>query len=251
MTVNGNPRLAQAVNGLTNPDVKDDLAYVVARNLKTFMAGAFTSKNVAFSFANLIRDTPYANNSVFVTENFRYFKDFSGNQRRALFGLRSLGRNLYKYRRGEIDISDKEQAIFKEFMDNGGATGYTFVETQKEYAKDLANKLEKLSDGNIGKLSPKELVSTVFECFEFMGNVAELVNRYAAYKTSREHGRSIDRSINDAKEVSVNFNKKGAGKKTKSDNGILTQRRGYLSMEEIGCCSLTPPFKACIRNIPC
>lgn len=221
MTVNGNPRLAQAVNGLTNPDVKDDLAYVVARNLKAFMAGAFTSKNVAFSFANLIRDTPYANNSVFVTENFRYFKDFSGNQRRALFGLRSLGRNLYKYRRGEIDISDKEQAIFKEFMDNGGATGYTFVETQKEYAKDLANKLEKLSDGNIGKLSPKELVSTVFECFEFMGNVAELVNRYAAYKTSREHGRSIDRSINDAKEVSVNFNKKGAGKKTKSDKWYI------------------------------
>ena len=221
MTVNGNPRLAQAVNGLTNPDVKDDLAYVVARNLKTFMAGAFTSKNVAFSFVNLIRDTPYANNSVFVTENFRYFKDFSGNQRRALFGLRSLGRNLYKYRRGEIDISDKEQAIFKEFMDNGGATGYTFVETQKEYAKDLANKLEKLSDGNIGKLSPKELVSTVFECFEFMGNVAELVNRYAAYKTSREHGRSIDRSINDAKEVSVNFNKKGAGKKTKSDKWYI------------------------------
>lgn len=221
MTVNGNPRLAQVVNGLTNPDVKDDLAYVVARNLKTFMAGAFTSKNVAFSFANLIRDTPYANNSVFVTENFRYFKDFSGNQRRALFGLRSLGRNLYKYRRGEIDISDKEQAIFKEFMDNGGATGYTFVETQKEYAKDLANKLEKLSDGNIGKLSPKELVSTVFECFEFMGNVAELVNRYAAYKTSREHGRSIDRSINDAKEVSVNFNKKGAGKKTKSDKWYI------------------------------
>lgn len=221
MTVNGNPRLAQAVNGLTNPDVKDDLAYVVARNLKTFMAGAFTSKNVAFSFANLIRDTPYANNSVFVTENFRYFKDFSGNQRRALFGLRSLGCNLYKYRRGEIDISDKEQAIFKEFMDNGGATGYTFVETQKEYAKDLANKLEKLSDGNIGKLSPKELVSTVFECFEFMGNVAELVNRYAAYKTSREHGRSIDRSINDAKEVSVNFNKKGAGKKTKSDKWYI------------------------------
>lgn len=221
MTVNGNPRLAQAVNGLTNPDVKDDLAYVVARNLKTFMAGAFTSKNVAFSFANLIRDTPYANSSVFVTENFRYFKDFSGNQRRALFGLRSLGRNLYKYRRGEIDISDKEQAIFKEFMDNGGATGYTFVETQKEYAKDLANKLEKLSDGNIGKLSPKQLVSTVFECFEFMGNVAELVNRYAAYKTSREHGRSIDRSINDAKEVSVNFNKKGAGKKTKSDKWYI------------------------------
>lgn len=221
MTVNGNPRLAQAVNGLTNPDVKDDLAYVVARNVKTFMAGAFTSKNVAFSFANLIKDTPYANNSVFVTENFRYFKDFSRNQRRSLFGLRSLGRNLYKYMRGEIDISDKEQAIFKEFMDNGGATGYTFVETQKEYAKDLADKLEKLSDGNIGKLSPKELVSTVFECFEFMGNVAELVNRYAAYKTSREHGRSIDRSINDAKEVSVNFNKKGAGKKTKSDKWYI------------------------------
>ena len=40
-------------------------------------------------------------------------------------------------------------------------------------------------------------------------------------------------------------------RKRRAINGILTQRRGYLSMEEIGCCSLTPPFKACIRNIPC
>lgn len=35
--------------------------------------------------------------------------------------------------------------------------------------------------------------------------------RFAAYITSRQLGRSIDRSIYDAKEISVNFNKKGAG----------------------------------------
>lgn len=37
--------------------------------------------------------------------------------------------------------------------------------------------------------------------------------RFAAFVTSRNAGRTIDRSIWDAKEISVNFNKKGAGDK--------------------------------------
>jgi hypothetical protein len=35
--------------------------------------------------------------------------------------------------------------------------------------------------------------------------------RFAAYVTSREMGRSIQRSVSDAKEVTVNFNRKGGG----------------------------------------
>ena len=44
------------------------------------------------------------------------------------------------------------------------------METQKEYAKDLAKQVrETLRMVILGSYTPKELVSTVFECFEFMG----------------------------------------------------------------------------------
>ena len=47
----------------------------------------------------------------------------------------------------------------------------------------------------------------------------ENVARFAAYKTSREMGRSVAKSIWDAKEISVNFNKKGSGAKFLGANG--------------------------------
>ena len=42
----------------------------------------------------------------------------------------------------------------------------------------------------------------------------ENINRFATYMTSRQMGRSVMRSIYDAKEVSVNFNRKGAAGNT-------------------------------------
>ena len=46
-----------------------------------------------------------------------------------------------------------------------------------------------------------------------VGRGIEMRARFAAFVTSRNAGRTIDRSIWDAKEISVNFNKKGAGDK--------------------------------------
>ena len=54
--------------------------------------------------------------------------------------------------------------------------------------------------------------------WKFLGDKLDDINRsvencarFAAYLTSRQMGRSVERSVWDAKEVSVNFNKKGAG----------------------------------------
>ena len=46
---------------------------------------------------------------------------------------------------------------------------------------------------------------------EFANRGIEDLSRFAAFLTSRQMGRTIDRSIYDAKEMTVNFNKKGAG----------------------------------------
>ena len=69
---------------------------------------------------------------------------------------------------------------------------------KKQIAKELnGNKLAKLEK--------------VAEKLDILNRAVENTARFAAYLTSRQEGRSIAKSIFDAKEISVNFNKKGAG----------------------------------------
>ena len=218
ITITGNPRVAQAVNGLLNPNSGNENKWLeFAKKVQRFMAGAFTAKNAAFSLANLSRDTIYANNQIFIRENIRYWLRFTKNQKAGFGDYPQIMRRLYKYRSGKLDMNDKTERLFAEFMRNGGATGYTFVNTQEEYAKELEKKLRQLSKGRPDWYTPKGAVNLAFDCIEFAGQSAELVNRFAAYRTSREMGRNVSRSIRDAKEITVNFNRKGAGRKTLSD----------------------------------
>ena len=55
--------------------------------------------------------------------------------------------------------------------------------------------------------------------FDEYNRAVENCARFAAFMTSREMGRSIDRAIYDAKEISVNFNKKGSGAKFYDSTG--------------------------------
>lgn len=57
------------------------------------------------------------------------------------------------------------------------------------------------------------------ERFDEYNRAVENCARFAAFMTSREMGRSIDRAIYDAKEISVNFNKKGSGAKFYDSTG--------------------------------
>lgn len=52
----------------------------------------------------------------------------------------------------------------------------------------------------------------VLNLFARPNEMIESWGRFATYVTSREMGRSVTESISDAKEVSVNFNRKGAGR---------------------------------------
>lgn len=219
VTITGNPRVAQAMNGLLNPDSGEENTLTeYAKKTQRFMSGAFTAKNAAFSFANLAKDTIYANNQAFIRENPKYWLRFTENQRLGFGDFIPMMRRLKRYRNGKLDLTKKRDRMFKEFMENGGATGYTFVNTQEEYAKELAKKLDELSKKTPKALSLKGLWNIFFDTVEFMGQAAELVNRFAAYKTSREMGRTVNRSIRDAKEITVNFNRKGAGRKTADKN---------------------------------
>ena len=218
ITITGNPRVAQAMNGLLNPNVNNKGWSEFGEKVQRFMAGAMTAKNAAFSIGNISKDSIYANNQVFIKENTSYWLRFTKNQKGGFGDFIPMMIRLKNYRDGKLDMSDKSDVMFKEFMDNGGATGYTFVDTQEKYAKELADKLKELSRKTPGMIDPRKITKAFFDSVEFTGQAAELVNRFAAYRTSREMGRSVNRSIRDAKEITVNFNRKGAGMKSWNDN---------------------------------
>ena len=215
ITIVGNPRVAMALNGLLNPE---NSGWPILRKLNNFMAGAFTNYNVSFGGANLARDTAHSNLRAFIGESPAYWWALTKKQNLLLGNVANWARMvgmLRKYEAGK-SMTGYHERMFKEFMDGGGATGYTMIRNQKESTQFMVDMVRDLKNIKRRKLSPMRM----FEFFSFLNEAAELVNRFVAYETSREMGRTRERSIDDAKEATLNFNRKGAGAKS------LTQREG-------------------------
>lgn len=207
LTVNGNPRLAMALNGLTNPNNTSNdgkvSAYVSGKfgALNRFLASVYTTKNPDFVVSNFLRDTFYTNTIVRAKEGNSYANKFHKHYAELLMPGKMI--SLFKkYENGTLDMSNATEAAFKDFMMNGGETGYSNLKDLENIKKQIAKDLK----GN-----RLEVVEKVAEKLDILNRAVENTARFAAYLTSREEGRSIAKSVFDAKEISVNFNKKGAG----------------------------------------
>ncbi|WP_303020647.1 LPD38 domain-containing protein [Muribaculum intestinale] len=228
MTINGNPRAAQALNGLTNPDT--DMGGVYGKIIKGAsyvnrqLSAFYTTRNPDFVVSNFLRDMLYSNCMTWVKENPRYALRFHKN-----FGKvnpLTLRKLLSKWENDNLSDSNYLEKMFKEFMLNGGETGYTSVKDIDGHKRTIAKELKKISKRDVGH-----------KTWYWLGGQLDLLNRsvencarFAAFVTSREMGRTLDRSIHDAKEVSVNFNKKGSGDRFIDANGqtALGKTGGYL-----------------------
>lgn len=230
--VNGNPRAAQALNGLLENSGAKGIMKPLS-SISRMMAQLCTSYNPEFVMRNIMRDAEFASSNVTSKEGARYgalwakyyaqlglykgasnisFKDLSGTTGLGLFA---------KYRNGTLDTSDKVQKYFKEFMENGGETGWVQIKNMqdwtKEYKKDVKSERSKIDKGGAA------LRDFFFGNLANINEVAENIARFATYCASRDSNRSIIRSVYDAKEVSTNFNRHGSGDAIKSfKNGEMT-----------------------------
>lgn len=230
--INGNPRAAQALNGLLENSGAKGIMKPLS-SISRMMAQLCTSYNPEFVMRNIMRDAEFASSNVTSKEGARYgalwakyyaqlglykgasnisFKDLSGTTGLGLFA---------KYRNGTLDTSDKVQRYFKEFMENGGETGWVQIKNMqdwtKEYKKDVKSERSKIDKGGA------VLRDFFFGNLANINEVAENIARFATYCASRDSNRSIIRSVYDAKEVSTNFNRHGSGDAIKSfKNGEMT-----------------------------
>lgn len=229
LTINGNPRAAQALNGLTNPDNNKTGWYGTLERsgkwLNRHLAANYTTRNPGFVISNFLRDMIYSNSMVWVKENplyaLRFNRNFAKVNPAKMFSL------LRKYENGTLDMNNETERYFNEFMRGGGETGYTNIRDVEAIRSDIAKEM---------RYSNKRL--SIGKAFNILGKWMDLLNRsvennsrFAAYVTSRQEGRSVDRSVYDAKEISVNFNKKGSGSKFlgEKDMGVIGNMAAFTS----------------------
>ncbi len=206
--VNANPRAAQAVNGMTNPDAVQNAAVEMAKRIKNFMARMFTSQNPSFIISNLSRDVIWAATAVSVKEDSDYNKQYQKNILGSLAKVKLVSL-VKKFQEGKLDESVEVEKYFKEFIENGGETGFTNINTVEDFKRDI-DRMLKEAKGGVANV-PKKVWRGIWDSVEFLNRAAEDATRFAVYMTSRQQGRTVARSVYDAKEITVNFNKKGNG----------------------------------------
>ena len=240
--INGNPKAAQALNGTAAKAVsRISQTYLGQKitKLNRNMAMFFTSKNPAFVVSNLSRDLNMAGASVALKEGKEDNKRFIANVAKVLTprlatgdfgkmgvkGLFGKGRGvtgmmpklLSKWKDGKLDMSDETQRYFKEFMDEGGETGFVNMLSIESFKEKMQKEIREMNGSSIlGSRGVKETsvhkaLRLLGDTFEFYNRCAEDVTRFIVYMTSRQMGKSLEDSIADAKDVTLNFNRKGTG----------------------------------------
>lgn len=222
LTINGNPKAAMALNGLTNPDVEQK-GFNKIMNAATYvnrkLSIAYTTANINFTVSNFVRDMVYSNTMAWIKESPWYAINFHWNCGK--YNPAMLRRLFGKWENGTLNLNNNTEKLFYDFIKNGGETGFSNVrdiDAQKKFINSELKKENSLSRKAIALLASQ---------LDMLNRSVENTARFAAFVTSREVGRSIERSVYDAKEVSVNFNKKGSG-------GRFLGEKGQTALGNVG-----------------
>lgn len=245
--VNGDPQLAQAMNNTRAHRVREIQSGKLDRAaawLGRKMAAAYTSLSPLFIPSNYFRDLTMTLASTAIREDAKY----NYLLRKNLATSWNLGFMLRDYQNGKLrdkvnngNATPKEQ-MFYDFMMNGGETGFVSSLDVEDLKKKFKNDLKDLDRW---KANPVKVGHTIMDSIEFLNRMIEDSNRFAVYMTSIQYGRSIDEAVNDAKDVTLNFNRKGTG-----EYGWQMIRNLYLfinpavqSLQTLGALVKHHPFK--------
>ena len=245
--VNGDPQLAQAMNNTRAHRVREIQSGKLDRAaawLGRKMAAAYTSLSPLFIPSNYFRDLTMTLASTAIREDAKY----NYLLRKNLATSWNLGFMLKDYQNGKLrekvsngNATPKEQMLY-DFMMNGGETGFVSSLDVEDLKKKFKNDLKDLDRW---KANPVKVGHTIMDGIEFLNRAIEDSNRFAVYMTSIQYGRSIDEAVNDAKDVTLNFNRKGTG-----EYGWQMIRNLYLfinpavqSLQTLGALAKHHPFK--------
>jgi hypothetical protein len=195
-------RAMRMVMALKNLDA-DQLGTVMGTVAKMtrWFAAVNTQYNPIFGVTNITRDVQTA----LLNLNSTPLKSHKAEvMKHILPALRGIYIDLRDHRAGKQPTSSYA-AIFEEFQREGGATGYRdMYANAQERADAIADELAKINQGKAIALG-RGIMGWLSDYNETMENAV----RVAAYKVGKEQGLSSQQAASIAKNLTVNFNRKG------------------------------------------
>lgn len=193
-----NPEALRMAQALKNLDV-DDLHYLIPAvgKITRYFASINTQYNPIFGLVNLMRDTQEAALNLSTTE-------LAGKQGEVFRDTLSILKEVLK-NKGRMPQTGKWADLFHEMKEVGGTTGYRdlFLDPESR-SKALLSELKALDRGRAGRVW-HVVTSWLSDYNEAMENATRL----AAYKAAVDNGMSKERAASLAKNLTVNFNRKG------------------------------------------
>ena len=221
-----NPKDERAMRmamSLKNLDA-DQLGFVLGNigAVTRWIASINTQYNPVFGAWNMTRDVQSAAFNLSTTE-------IAGKEKEVLKGTLPAMFAIWKSLRGTPASSPKEQAymdLFDQMRLAGGTTGFAqqfsgqgesfdnFVKRMrtgapKEKVKIVEQEMKRLNRGNVRKATQK-----IFDWLSDYNDAMENAVRLSAFKVALDQGLSEQKSASIAKELTVNFNRKGASSPT-------------------------------------
>ena len=163
-----------------------------------YFSRILTQQNPSFALWNLLRDTGmgYMTN---IVEHPNWVTTFTQN----LIRIQStIADYAFRGKLSEGKMGD----YLKEFFAEGAQTGFSFINRMEDLKRQIEREL------NVDNTLADKILEGGNSVLQFFSNItewSELTVRFSQYVTAREHGMTPAQAATEAKEVSVNFDRKG------------------------------------------
>jgi len=197
-------RAMRMVSAIKNLDA-EGLGLILGNAAKVtrWIASVNTQYNPVFGAYNFIRDVGGAQFNLTTTPIAGKQKEVT---KHVFPALKGIYKDLRSERAGEGAAPGEWSQLWEEFQREGGSTGYR---DQFSMGKDELNIIERQIEGlNHGKI--RQGAKAVFDWLSDYNDALENAVRLSAYKVALDQGISKERAASIAKNLTVNFNRKGA-----------------------------------------
>lgn len=202
----GDERVANALNNRQEN-------FVLPRFLQTWgkatrwYSSIMTQYNPAFALWNFARDIQLANYVLANEQGPKFWAAFNKN----LFEEAVVKGALLRHMAGKEDMRYNSDKLLRQFFEDGAATGYTYLKDLDQLQANLRKAIEptllqSTLSSQINILNGK----AIGKVFSALTEFSEILTRFAAYKTAVDTGLSREQAATIAKDVTVNFNRKGS-----------------------------------------
>jgi hypothetical protein len=210
------PKIANIINNARGDELHHANWFKTwSRIFTRFRMAVLTSKNPNFIPSNQIRDIRYGGQKILIEDGpvmagkfARFYKRafgevwrevWHGNKKQTIATIR--GRDIYGNPK-----TWRIAELYEEFKSGGAVTG--FIQSRK--MEDVRKNLNKMLDIAAGERGfHKRIYDAINGFLNDLAEISENTTRFAAYVTYRTSGRTMAETTRKAKEVTVNFNRKG------------------------------------------